>query len=384
MTAAPQIHLVLTDDWELRGDGSGDPRRIQFDTMRRLAGIYERFGLRGSFNVEVMQQLAHRRLAGEEPKLGELATEWEQLVRETFSRGHDIQLHLHPQWSETEYRNGHWELKGSWSLLDYSRTEIRAMVGGAKQYLESVLRPLDPDYRCRTFRSGSWCIAPSPDALPTLAELGIAIDTSVVNGLFYRSPHVTLDYRDIEEPFLPYYPIMEDARRLAAEPQPIVSVPTHSFHAGLWGYGLRGIGRAIHRRTGLARKLTNRYIAPRDVEIPNAGYQRAAYFRSQWGVSPLDGVANRQTKVSDLCGLSFFQMREMLKDARARASAAGVEAIPVVVQNHTKDIGDFAPLELFAREIAAASDIEVLTLGELARGFEIGNYPVRCAAGAAA
>jgi hypothetical protein len=30
------IHLVLTDDWELCSDGSGNMRRIQFDTMKQL------------------------------------------------------------------------------------------------------------------------------------------------------------------------------------------------------------------------------------------------------------------------------------------------------------------------------------------------------------
>lgn len=50
-----RVQLVLTDDWELRGNGSGNMRRIQFDSMRALLDIYERHGLKASFNAEVMQ-----------------------------------------------------------------------------------------------------------------------------------------------------------------------------------------------------------------------------------------------------------------------------------------------------------------------------------------
>ena len=69
-----KIQLVLTDDWELRGDGSGDMHAIQFDTIRRLTGIYEQFGLKGSFYVETMQQLCHLRLGRSNPVLLDLVS----------------------------------------------------------------------------------------------------------------------------------------------------------------------------------------------------------------------------------------------------------------------------------------------------------------------
>ncbi len=349
--------------------------------MRHLTHIYEQSGLRGSFNAEVMQQLACRRLATEHPELSLIADEWDQAVRETYERGHDIQLHLHPQWSDATYRDGRWNLRGAWSLLDYAAPQMTAMLRAAKQYLEQLLTPIDRNYRCVTFRSGSWCIAPSHDTLPTLAALGIAVDMSIVNGIYYESPHVTLDYRHIEEPLLPYYPVMDDARRVAATEQPIVCVPTFTFQAGLLGFGFRLVARSVRRRTSLAAATTARFVAPRDTAIPDAGYEREAYFRDEWGSGPGGGISSRANKVSDLSCLSYFQMKEMLGDLRRRARRAGVAALPVVLQNHTKDVGDFAPLQLLAREIAATPDLSVITLTELARNLRSGRYPVRRAAG---
>jgi hypothetical protein len=103
---ATPVKLVLSDDWELRGDGSGNMRAIQFSTIRRLCDIYEAHGLRGSFNVEVFQQLVHLGLRDSNPELAALSQEWEEVVRETYQRGHDVQLHLHPQWSAATYSGG--------------------------------------------------------------------------------------------------------------------------------------------------------------------------------------------------------------------------------------------------------------------------------------
>src|SRR5947208_17107292 len=93
-----RIHLLLSDDWELRGDGSGDMRVLQFATLRRLCDVYEEHGIRGSFNAEVFPQIAHRQAGEQHPELGELADEWEEAVRDAYRRGHDIKLHLQPQW----------------------------------------------------------------------------------------------------------------------------------------------------------------------------------------------------------------------------------------------------------------------------------------------
>ena len=58
MDKPPPIYLVFTDDWELRGNGAGDMRVMQFDTLRGLLAIYEKNGLKASINAEVMQQPA--------------------------------------------------------------------------------------------------------------------------------------------------------------------------------------------------------------------------------------------------------------------------------------------------------------------------------------
>ncbi|MGB8509645.1 MAG: hypothetical protein WCD76_14755, partial [Pyrinomonadaceae bacterium] len=158
----PTIYMALTDDWELRGNGSGDIERIQFRPMRELVRIYDRHGVRGTFLAEVMQQLAFRKFQARHTELKPLADAWDEHVRETFKRGHDVQLHIHSQWSDATYESGVWRLGGDWSILKHGPERAREMLRGGKEYLENLLRPVDPSYRCVAFRAGSSVIAPSP------------------------------------------------------------------------------------------------------------------------------------------------------------------------------------------------------------------------------
>jgi len=84
---ATQIYLVFTDDWELRGDGSGDPTQIQFRPLQELARIFAERSIRGSFNAEVMQQLTFRSFQDRYPHLKDWADEWERVVTEAFRQG---------------------------------------------------------------------------------------------------------------------------------------------------------------------------------------------------------------------------------------------------------------------------------------------------------
>jgi hypothetical protein len=92
----PTIHLAFVDDWELSGNGAGDIVELQFRPMRELVKIYNAHGIRGSFNAEVMRQLAFRKFQSAHPELKPLADEWDTTLCETLRQGHDGQLRIHP------------------------------------------------------------------------------------------------------------------------------------------------------------------------------------------------------------------------------------------------------------------------------------------------
>jgi len=365
------IHLALVDDWELSGNGSGDIRRLQFEPLRRLVSIYDRLGIRGSFNAEVMQQITFRQHENEHNELKVLADEWDDVVRETFRQGHDIQLHIHPQWQNSEYKDGRWNLTADWSILNYSREAARQMLLRGKEYLENLLRDINPDYRCVSFRSGAWCIAPSPHMLDLLVELGIVFDMSIVAGVKYDTRNIKLDYTNCEEDFLPYYPVMTDARRVSDKVEPIICVPTNCFYASR-----RQVLR--HHLDKTVTKISSKINGP--TTVSNNGRSVEAY-GEQW--AQIDGslmarvyrkaiipyLRGKHT-ISDLAQLDYALMMEMLNSIRKRSRASGLADVPVVLENHTKDLHNFSDLERFLEKAAASSDIKFITLTELARNLK--------------
>ncbi|HVF56890.1 MAG TPA: hypothetical protein VM934_12125 [Pyrinomonadaceae bacterium] len=372
----PTIHLALTDDWELRGDGSGDIERIQFAPMRELVSIYNRHGVRASFNAELMQQLTFRKFQDEHRELRAHADTWDEHVRETYRAGHDVQLHIHPQWSGARYENGRWRSDADWSLLNYDEQAAYQMIADGKEYLENLLRPLDASYRCVSFRAGAWCIAPSPHLLPTLVKLGIVFDMSIVGGLHYDTRRVQLDYRNCEETFLPFYPVMDDARRVSDKREEIVCVPTFHFHASrrhVFKHHLSAI-----RRKGRARVAPSKAVAPvpegYEQEWAQVGHQSPFTRLYEKGVRP---YLKGKHLVSDIAQLNDELLCELLDAVRRRARATGLRELPVILTNHTKDVQDFSPIERFVAAASKADDIEFVTLAQLADKLRRGEFAVR-------
>lgn len=373
------IHLAFVDDWELSGDGSGDPHELQFAPMRRLVEIYNAHAIRGSFNAEVLQQLTFRRTQDQHPELKALADEWDESVRETFRQGHDIQLHIHPQWSKAEYEDGKWKLNGDWSILNYTAEEARALIARGKEYLENLLRPLDPNYATVSFRSGSWCIAPSPFMLNLLADFGIVFDMSIVGGVRYQTRRIELDYSHCEEDFLPYYPLMTDARRVSDKQEPIVCLPTNHF------YGSRR-STLQHHVGKLSEKLKNRASSDDDSKASARSVQTYGH---EWAQTSHDSTLRRvydkgivpymkgRHLISDLAQLDYSLMKEMLESIRRRARDSGLKDVPVILENHTKDLRDFSHIDRFVSDVAKASDIRCVTLTEVARDLRSGRFEIK-------
>lgn len=375
------IYLAFVDDWELSGNGSGSARELQFRPMRELVKIYNAHGVRGSFNAEVMQQLTFRALERDYPELKTLADEWDASVQEAYAQGHDIQLHIHPQWRNAQYEDGQWRLTSDWSILNYEEDVAFQMMSAGKSYLENLLRPIDPAYRCVSFRSGSWCIAPSPHILSLLVKLGIVFDMSIVGGVRYETKNINLDYTACDEDFLPFYPVMTDARLVSDKPEPIICVPTNHFYGSRRQVFKHHLDKALGKIKKRSRSGQAAQVGSRSVEAYGQEWAQTRH-ASPWmrvyekGIVP---YLKGKHLISDIAQLDYALLCEMLASIRRRARNSGLSHVPIILENHTKDIRDFSDIERFVRDVSQAEDIKCLTLTELAAGLRDGKFQVRTA-----
>ena len=113
-----------------------------------------------------------------------------------------------------------------------------------------------------------------------------------------------------------------------------------------------------------------------------SGTPYTVWRRNRWTDRFADLLGTPPTVIADLSALNIRIMKRMIEDIRRRAEASGWASVPVVLENHTKDVGDFRPFEQLAAYIASQPDLEVVTLREVHDNLAAGVYtPVSKAGG---
>ena len=189
--------LLLTLDYEIFGNGSGDVRQHMVEPTEQMARICERYEAPLTIFFEAEEYLAFCRNARDlEQALGyDPARLIREQVRSLVSRGHDFQLHLHPQWYGARLEEDRrWKLgvKATVDDLFESVEETAAYIGERKQMLEEMT-----GREVTAYRAGAFSARPGKKLLAALAANNIKFDSSVVRGLFHQTDSYCLDYRNV-------------------------------------------------------------------------------------------------------------------------------------------------------------------------------------------
>ena len=176
-----RLHFTL--DYEIHGNGDGDPMHLMVEPTYRLMNLLEKYGQRCCIMADVAEILRFREYYEQtgEDKFSVLAIE--KQLQEAIRRGHDVQLHIHSSYFRAKWDGKHWDQyieEYNMAALPYER--INEMVQQCTQYLNNLLRPIKADYRCHIFRAANWSMMPTPHIYEALVNNGIDIDTSVYKG----------------------------------------------------------------------------------------------------------------------------------------------------------------------------------------------------------
>lgn len=196
-------NAILSLDYEIFGNGTGDIFQNLIEPMEELFAIAENRGFKYSIFFEAIEFLRIKREYASGNHQGyhsdPVKAVEEQIVK-LHRAGHDIQLHIHPQWAEAKWRDGAWELQNNWSLGQYgSDEELYELVKEGKDYLESLLRSVDPEYKCIAIRAGGYCLQPSHRVSNVMKKLGLFVDSSIVPGAISIDPRGRFDYSNVTQ-----------------------------------------------------------------------------------------------------------------------------------------------------------------------------------------
>ena len=181
------IEVLFTIDYEIYGNGEGSLKDLVYEPTRQLMGIFDKFDAKLVVFTEAAE---FEKIAAHasDAYIGEV----EDQIRELHEQGHEIALHLHPQWFRAEYRDGRWCLDNrEYNLCNLPEERITEIIGQSIGYLRSVLK--DSDFSPFSFRAGNWLFQPTATAAAILSRHGIKVDSSVFKG--GRQHKHGLDYR---------------------------------------------------------------------------------------------------------------------------------------------------------------------------------------------
>jgi hypothetical protein len=83
--------------------------------------------------------------------------------------------------------------------------------------------------------------------------------------------------------------------------------------------------------------------------------------------------------ISDIAQLDYGMMCKMMAHIRRQAARSGLTRVPVILENHTKDIYDFSHIERFVADVSRSQDIKTVKLREIADGLRSGIFTARAA-----
>lgn len=199
------LDIVFTVDYEIHGNGSGSFIDFCYMPIERMLDLANEFKVKITLMVEMEHYFAmelYENIFSSEIML------FRKQLKRAIVEGHDVQLHLHPQWRNAKYKDG-WSFPYTHTQISYLCDDVEyaiERIKKAKKWLEDYLRDFKEDYQCIGFRAGYFQIQPSINIYKALNSNGICCDTSVFKGFYRNSNNTsTINFRKVEgfnEPYM--------------------------------------------------------------------------------------------------------------------------------------------------------------------------------------
>lgn len=336
--------IVVTTDHEIFGNGTGDVRQHVIEPTERMCRIGEKYGVPVTIFFEVEEFLSFREHATELKKVWgyDGAAEMEQQARELSERGHDIQLHIHPQWYEATRTGGEWQLQMENLTVD----SLFAHGDEAVSYLAK--RKAELEYisgkAVTCYRAGGFAAQPGQMLLRGLKENGFVLDSSVVKGLKRTKP-CPLDFDNAPRGRM--WKIFDDVIREDPE-------------GGLWEVPIHSVMKRRYNQL-----TPERLIAKFSGNVPKA-QQKAMVEQLGIGKNPVKiakFLVQRVPIKMDYHNLTPKALRRMIHEAPA--PRAGEPDVLVLI-GHSKEHVDDAKFERFCQMVDAEPDVEAVTMNDVA------------------
>ena len=172
------MNIQLTYDYEVFfGQQTGTVENCIIKPVNALLDLFGRYGVSATFYVDITY-IARAEALGIDLSLVR------QNIKQLIDNGHDVQLHIHPHWENSLYKEGLWQIDAEhFKLSDFSKDAAANIIKRCAGFFEDLT-----GYRAVAFRAGGWCLQPFSHIDQALYDVGIRVDSTIyTNGINYSS-----------------------------------------------------------------------------------------------------------------------------------------------------------------------------------------------------
>lgn len=188
------MRTFLTLDYELfMGNVCGSIQNCLVTPVTILLETLDKYDVKATFFVDASLLYKMDEFRLEYPSLQK---EWKLItdnIQLIYNCGHDVELHIHPQWYYSNYDGICWKMDlDHFKLSDMNRNEVDDYVRKSQELLESLI-----EKKTIAFRAGGYSIQDLKDYQDFYKLHHLCIDSSVLSGMKFFSENQWYDYTSI-------------------------------------------------------------------------------------------------------------------------------------------------------------------------------------------
>lgn len=334
------IPLILTSDYEIFGNGTGCVDDCLLAPSDEMAQTCERYGARMTFFVDVIEIWQFKQDYESGLIRTDLAGNIESQLQDLKARGHDVQLHFHPQWLDASYAGKkEWKVNNQfWRLPEvdnHKEWTLDRLFEAGKSYLEQLLQPIDSNYQCDVFRAGAWCIQPELKVLAAMEKHGFKIDSTVAKGIRIDDGLTKVDFSLF--PDLPVWKVKDSVTQESQEGK-ILEVPISTVRMGgfrnLFFLGLKFLKRIPHKPEGCEKGGKSKKV-------------------SKW--QKIKSALSPQYKMLNICDASSFEEMQWITKRLINETYDSKKAIVAI--GHPKTFGNIEEFDRYLKWVSQTGKV---------------------------
>jgi hypothetical protein len=189
-----KIKIILTFDYELPLGGVKSYQKGLFEPSSNIINLADKLNIPIVLFADICSAIKFK-----EWDLN-FFEQFKTQIQSAIKDKHDVQLHIHPHWMDSKFENNQFLPSPKFGLSNFKddpNYSIEDIIKLSFETLYQICSEVDKEYNCVAFRAGGYNIEPeSKIILNILYQLGIRIESSVIQGLYHNHSFSKIDYRN--------------------------------------------------------------------------------------------------------------------------------------------------------------------------------------------